>query len=142
MVEARVAARAIERLCKRRVALTKSIVQFKHDVGKCAMELIDARMKKSMPTVYELGTRLDVTNSQISTFCRFFKLVKPRELRWFQSNDWGWGAISRLLSVEDRGAAARIKRAYTKTRDYAALVAAVKREVCARTRPRRQKKVA
>ena len=142
MAESRVAARAIAQLCKRRVALTKSIVQFKHDVGKCAMKLIDARMKKSMPTVYELGTRLDVTNSQISVFCRFFKLVKPRELKWFQSHDWGWGAISRLLSVEDRGAAARNKRAYTKTRDYAALVAAVKREVCARTRPRRQKKVA
>lgn len=139
MAESQVAARAIERLRKRRVALTKSIVQFKYDVGRCAMDCVDARLHAS---VEELGTRLDITNSQISMFCRFFKLVKPRELKWFQSHDWGWGAISKLLSVEDRSAAARIKRAYTKTRDYAALVAAVKKHVCARTRPRRQKKVA
>lgn len=106
---------ATEDLRTRRRQAAADIIQYRFDVGKFAVDLMEDRAKElgsklyGDRTVEQLCEALAESSSTVHTCIKFARRCDQKELDYFKKHEWPWRAISSIVTVDDAKEYKRLK---------------------------------
>ena len=107
-------------LRNRRRKAAADILQYRYDVGRLAIAVVEDRSKElgkktyGDRTVEQICDALKESQSTVHTCIKFARKTDAKELEYFKEHEWPWRAVSSIVTVDDAAAYKQLKEAFEK----------------------------
>lgn len=109
-----------EELRTRRRGVVADLLQYRYDVGKFALDVMEDRAKElgnklyGDRTIEQVSDALAESQSTIHSCMKFVRRCDSKELEYFKKHEWPWRAVSSIITIEDAKTYKQLKEKFEK----------------------------